>query len=196
VSAPLAPATERALRAALAGLDRRGFLRLAAGAAAAGLVPTGCGAGRAPPAGASLYVLSPRSYAVMDAVARRMVGPRGEALMTSGALDVAALVDAWLVGLGHVGATFEAALWTLELGVWPLVAKVRPFTALAPAAQDAVLDDLLRSRLALKRRLFAALKTFACLAFYAHPASHAGIGYPPPFGAGSVSIADAMQAWP
>jgi hypothetical protein len=192
VSAPLDAATARALRAALVGLDRRGFLRLAAGAAAAGVLPLGCGAGSAPPAGATLSVLSPRTYSVMDSVARRIVGPHGEALIAARSVDPALRVDAWLVGLGAVGASFEAALWTLELGVWPLLPKLRPFTALDPAAQDAVLADLQRSRLALKRRLFGALKTFACLGYYADPASHAGIGYPAAFGAGAVSIADAM----
>lgn len=192
MSAPLALETERALRAVLAGLDRRAFLRLSAAAAATGLLPTGCGAPVRPPPGAPLAVLSPRTWAVFDAAARRIVGPRGEALIAAGALDPATLADAWLARLGHVGADFDAALWTLELAPWPLVPKLRPFTALAPAAQDAVLLGLRDARFALPRQLFAAVKTFALLAFYAHPASHAAIAYPPPFGAGPVSIADAM----
>jgi hypothetical protein len=192
VSAPLAPRDERALRASLAGMDRRGFLRLAAGAAAAGLLPAGCAPGAGPPRGARLAVLSPRTWAVLDAAARRFVGPRGEALIAAGVLDPASLADGWLARLGHVGATFDAALWTVELAPWPLVPKLRPFTALAPAAQDDVLRGLRDARFALARQLFAALKTFSLLAFYAHPASHAAIAYPPPFGAGPVAIADAM----
>lgn len=192
MSAPLTPATERALRAALHGLDRRGFLRLAAGAAAAGLLPLGCGGGRPPPPGVALRALSPRGYAVLDAAARRIAGPRAAALIESRALDPARLADAWLAGLGPVGESFDAGLWTLELGVWPLLPKLRPFTALDASAQDAVLDDLLRSRLALKRRLFGALKTFSLLGCYADSASHALLSYPPPFGAGATSIDEAM----
>lgn len=64
----------------------------------------------------------------------------------------------------------------LEFGVWPLVAKLRPFSTLAGAAQDAVLADLMNSRLDLKRDLFRGLRSLALLVFYAHPASQSLTG--------------------
>jgi hypothetical protein len=84
------------------------------------------------------------------------------------------------------------ALAVLEFGVWPLVAKVRPFTALGARGQDAVLDDLARARLALKRQLFAGVRSLALLAFYTQPQSRAVSGYPGPFGSERIPIGAAM----
>ena len=69
---------------ALARLDRRGFLRLAGGMAAAGLLPTGCGGvppELAPPA--DLRILSPRGYATLNAAAVRLLGPPAAVLIRS-----------------------------------------------------------------------------------------------------------------
>ena len=81
------------------------------------------------------------------------------------------------------------ALWVLEWGVAPLVAKWRPFTALDGAGQDRVLEDLMRSRLDLKRDLFKGLKSLAMLTFYADPASRGRVGHPGPFDAAGIAAA-------
>lgn len=201
MSAPgLAPATEGALREAAAGLDRRSFLRLAGAAAALGLLPAGCGGGRAtlaPPPGVTLAALTPRSYAVLNAAAMRLLGPPAAALVAERRVDPARTTDAWLARLPELRAPVQQALLVLELAPWPIVAKLRPFTALDPAAQDAVLDDLMRSRLELKRALFKGVKSFACLSFYAAPEARALTGYPGPFGggtgAGRAAMAEAMR---
>ena len=201
MSAPeLAPSVEIALRDAAAGLDRRGFLRLAGLAAAAGLLPVGCGrapAALAPPHDLALAVLTPRSYAVLNAASMRLLGPAAAALVAERKVDPARTTDAWLDRVPELRAPVQQALLLLELAPWPIVAKLRPFTRLEPAAQDAVLDDLMRSRFEMKRALFKGVKSFACLSFYAAPEARALTGYPGPFGggteAGRAAMAEAMR---
>lgn len=183
------------LQRAAAALDRRGFLRLVSVAAAAGVLPAGCGrlpAALAPPAGAPLRVLAPRTWAAFTAATMRLVGPPGAALVASGSVAPAASADALLAGSPALAGPLVQGLWLLELGVRPLIAKWRPFTALDGPAQDGVLSDLAGSRLALKRALFAGLKSLAMATVYGTPAGRALTGYEGPFGLGRVTIADAM----
>jgi hypothetical protein len=80
-------------------LDRRSFLRFAGVAAAAGVLPSGCGgvpATLAPPADLSLAVLRPRDYATLTAAALRIVGPRGAALIDTRTVDVGRIADSLL----------------------------------------------------------------------------------------------------
>jgi len=193
---PARDAALREARAAFAALDRRGFLRLTAGLAAAGLLPTGCGAAPpelAPGPGVRLEVLTPRSYAVLRAASLRLLGPRAAALVGAGAVDPAALADAWLAPLPALGAQLHQGLLLLELAPWPLLPKLRPFTRLDDAGRDAVLHDLFTAQSDWKRALFKGLKSFACLTFYSAPPSRAITRYPGPFGDARVTIADAMR---
>lgn len=190
-------ALARDAEAAGRALGRRDVLRLAALAAGAGLVPSGCGgvpdelhAG----AGAELAVLTPRTYAVLTAATMRVVGPAGADLVARRVVDAGRVADRWLAGAPAVAEQLGTALLLLEYGVPPLVWKWRPFTRLAPDAQDAALDGLMRSRWDLARRLFAGVRALALLAFYGSPASRAVTGYPGPFGSDAVSIGDAMAA--
>ena len=191
----LVPAVEvhsRDAAASLARLDRRGFLRLAGVLAATGLLPSGCGG--VPPelnprAGVDLQVLSPRSYATFQAVAMRCVGPRGAEMIQAGRIDPARAADLWVARLPALAGPLVQALWVLEWGVAPLVAKWRPFTALDGAGQDHVLGDLMRSRLDLKRDLFKGLKSLSMLTFYSDPASRALVGFPGPLDAEGIVAA-------
>lgn len=189
--------SERDVAAALGALDRRAFLRLAGAVAALGLTPSGCGGvprELAPPAGLELRALSPRGYATFRAAAMRLVGHRGAEAIRSGRLDPAAAADAWVARLPGLRAALGQGLWVLEFGVYPVVAKWQPFTALAGSSQDAVLGNLMESRWDLKRDLFKGMKSLAMLAFYAQPASRALIGYPGPFD--REGIAEAMSDLP
>lgn len=181
------------LAQAAAALDRRAFLRLAGIAAAAGLVPVGCGDGQAPAEGTTLQLLSPRQYGTLTAAAARLVGPRGAALIRDRTVDPAASADALLARSPLVGGLVAQALTVLEFGVWPLLPKLRPFTALGGDGQDAVLHDLMTSSMALKQALFGGVRGIVMGAFYGHPATQALTGYPGPFGLGAVTIADAMR---
>jgi hypothetical protein len=162
-------------------LDRRGFLRFAGALAATGMLPSGCGGAPSelnPPAEVDLQVLSPRSYATFQAVAMRCVGPRGAEAIRGGRIDPARAADLWVARLPALAGPLVQALWVLEWGVAPLVAKWRPFTALDGVGQDRVLEDLMRSRLDLKRDLFKGLKSLSMLTFYSDPASRSLDGYP------------------
>jgi hypothetical protein len=192
VSAP-----EAAAAASLAALDRRAFLRLAAVAAGTGLLPTGCGGVPpvlAPPPDAVLGVLSPRAYATFQAVAMRCVGPRGAEAIQARRIDPARAADLWVARLPALAGPLVQGLWMLEWGVAPLVAKWRPFTALDGAGQDRVLEDLMRSRLDLKRDLFKGLKSLSMLVTYSTPASRALDGYPGPFDAAGIRAAMTTDA--
>lgn len=173
-------------------LDRRGFLRLAGIAAAAGVFPTGCGGlpeALAPPAGLRLGVLSPRGYATFRAVAMRLVGPRGVEAIRTGRSDPARAADQWALRVPALAGPLAQGLWVLEWGVAPLVPKWRPFTALDGVAQDRVLEDLMRSRLDLKRDLFKGLRSLALLTFYSDPANRPALGHPGPLDAAGIATA-------
>jgi hypothetical protein len=181
---------------AAAALDRRAFLRLAGAAAAAGLLPTGCGGvpeTLAPPATLHLAVLSPRAYATLNAAGACIVGPQGAALIERRTVDVAALADQLLSRSPAIARPLSQGLAVLEYGVWPLVAKVQPFTSLSEPARDAVLADLERSRIETKRALFAGVRALVLSTFYGSPATRLLSGYPGPFGFGAVTIADGME---
>jgi hypothetical protein len=177
-------------------LGRRRFLRAIGLLAGAGVVPTGCGgvpASLAPPDPVALQALSPRTYAVFTAAAMRLVGPRGAPLIAERTVDVGAVADAWLARTPALAGPLAQALLVLEFGAWPLVGKLRPFTALDGAAQDAVLTECMTSRLELKRSIFRGVRSLALLTFYGSAATRPLTGYPGPFGNDTVTIADAMR---
>lgn len=178
-----------------ATLERRAFLRVLGTAAVAGLVPSGCRGvpeRLVPDPNRPLAVLTPRGYATFTAAAARLTGPAGGELIARRTIDVGRAADRFLAGAPTLAAPLGQALLVLEFGVWPVVAKVRPFTALDGTAQDAVLDDLMRSRLDLKRQIFGGVRSLAMLAFYGTPESRAVSGYPGPFGSERVPIGAAM----
>ncbi len=180
-----------------ARLDRRGFLRLVGAVAATGMLPAGCSG--VPPAlnpadPATLQVLSPRAYATFQSVAMRCVGPRGAEAIQARRIDPARAADIWVARLPALAGPLVSGLWLLEWGVAPLVAKWRPFTALDGAGQDRVLEDLMRSRLDLKRDLFKGLKSLSMLTFYSAAESRALVGYPGPFDAAGIAAAMATHA--
>jgi hypothetical protein len=186
---------ETEVRRAARTLGRRDVLRLAGFAAAAGIVPSGCRgvpSDLAPPAGVRLRILTPRTYAVFTAAAARLVGPAGASLIRARGPDVGRQADRFLAGTPETAGPLGQALLVLEFGVWPLVPKLRPFTALDEVAQDAVLGGLMRSRFDLARRLFGGVRSLAYFAFYGARESRPLTGYPGPFGSDTVTIGDAM----
>lgn len=160
------------------------------------MLPGGCGGvpeTLAPPAGLSLSALRPCDYATLPAAALRVVGPRGAELIFSRTVDVGRLADELLARSPAVAGALSQALVVLEFGVWPLVAKLRPFTQLSGQAQDAVLTDLARSRLAVKHALYGGVRSLALLsAFYGAPQTRSLSGYPGPFGVGAVTVSDGL----
>lgn len=199
MSAPPEAALRAQAEAALRGLDRRAFLRALGGAAALGLLPgaaTGCGGlppALAPPPDLTLRALTPRAYAVLGAAARSVVGPDGAALIDAGAVDPARRADELLAASPELAEPLRQALLALELGVWPLLAKLRPFTALPPQGRDTVLEECMRSRLALKRRLYGGVRAISLLSFWSAPEARPLAHLPGTPGTPPVSIEDAMR---
>jgi hypothetical protein len=192
---------DAALRAAsardIAALDRRGFLRLVGLAAAAGVLPAACT--RAPaalPAPPGLRCLSACSWAVLNAAAARIVGPPGAALVAEQRVDPALRADAFLAAAPSLAGPLEQALLALEFAVWPLLPKLRPFSALGPEGQDAVLAHLAGSRIATKRRVFAGIRSVALMGFYGAPEARALVRYPMGAADPDAAIDDAMATPP
>lgn len=192
----LVPASfETEARASLGRLDRRGFLRAAVAAGAVLGAPLGCGdppEALGPAPDLALSHLSPRAYASFNAAAGRIAGPPAEHAIAAGAIDPALATDRWLAREPGLAAPLGQALWLLEWGVPPLVAKWRPFTGLDGAGRDAVLRDLMTSRLDLKRDVFRGIRSLVWVGVYSAPASRAWTGHPGPFGSVGVPIAAAM----
>ena len=184
------------LQRAAAALDRRAFLKAAGAVAAAGLLPAGCGGVPdllAPPPDLRLAALSRRAYATVNSVGARIVGPQGAALIERRTVDVGALADQLLARNPVLAGLLSQGLAVLEFGVWPLVAKFRPFTSLSAEAQDRVLADLAGSHFETKRELFGAVRALVFSTFYGAPATRLLSGYPGPFGFGRVTIADGLE---
>lgn len=180
----------------LSSLDRRAFLKLAGIGAALGVLPSGCGAappGLAPPTDLTLEALSPRTYVTFGAATARLVGPEAGRAIERGAIQPARTAESWLRTLPGVAPLLQQALLVLEFAPYPLVARLRPFTRLPGDAQDAVLDELMRSRFAWKRAVFGGVRGFAMLAYYSDPASRSLTRYPGPFGGPGATIEDAMR---
>jgi hypothetical protein len=154
-------------------------LRLAGVAIGLGVVPTGCSSmPEALVPQSALGVLTPRAYAVFTAAAMRLVGPEGAALIADRRVDVGLLADDWLGRTPAVARPLRQGLLLLEFGVLPLFGKVRPFTAIDAAAQDAVLTDCVTSRVDVKGAFFRGIRSLAMLAFYGAPATRALTGFP------------------
>lgn len=178
----MSDAQRRAAIDAISALDRRGFLKLAGLVAAAGVFPVGCRDASpplAPPPDLELVHLTPRTYAVFTAATARIVGPSGAQQIASGRLQPGARAEAFLASAPTLAPTLRQALLALEFGVPPLLAKLRPFTALSGEAQDAILRELIDSLFASKRLLFGGVRSLALLACYGDPLGLSWIDYPP-----------------
>jgi hypothetical protein len=132
-----------------------------------------------------LGLLTLEEYAVLAAVAARLVPgdgadaswPRAEAV------DCAGKIDALLATVHpDVGSDFRRLLRLFESGFLGtfIAASPRPFTRAAPADQDARLEAWRRSRIALLRSGYQAIKRLAHAAYYSSPEVYAKIGYPGP----------------
>jgi len=132
-----------------------------------------------------LRLLSAEEYAVLAAIAARVVPgdgadarwPRAETLDCAGKIDA-------LMATVHpeVGTDFRRLLHLCESGfVGAFTAgSPRPFTRAPAAEQDARLEAWRRSRLAVLRSGYQALKRLADAVYYSSPEVYALIGYPGP----------------
>jgi hypothetical protein len=155
-------------------LDRRGFLRATAGGgiaiAVASVLPAGCArdypqAGRD---GAKLQALSVKEYAIARAAA--------EALLVGVPVkpeDIAVRLDRELASAGDpMRKDFKSVLRLVEHLTF-LGGRTRRFTALSPTDRLAYLQGWSRSRFALRRGAYYAMKGFVSYLAYSDPATRA-----------------------
>ena len=135
-----------------------------------------------PPDG--LLVFTPAQFAVLDAVARRMVRPRPgwptvDQIGVARAADrIAARVEpSAQKELRQLLGLFENGLAGFLFG-----GRTRPFTRLDGEEQDRVLAEWRDSRLAVRRTGHAALRTLVLAGYYQSPSVWPAVGYSGPPG--------------
>lgn len=131
----------------------------------------------------ALRVLSVKEHQILQAAARRILDGAEPQVAAAGGdgVDVARWADGYLAGLDPaLQRDVKGLLQILEHGNLTSRAAAGRFTAMSPGEQDHVLDDWQRSRLALRRQGFQALKAMCCLAYYQDERSFKAIGYSGP----------------
>jgi hypothetical protein len=132
-----------------------------------------------------LKVLTAAEYAVMSAIAARMIPPAGEGAPGALALDLPATLDAFVAsGPAWLQKDFKALLWVVENALVGalMLERVTPFTQLSPDAQDRALEAMRASHVPLRKAMFYALKGLCASMYYADDRTWARMGYsgPPP----------------
>ena len=152
----------------MVGISRRGFLRVSLVTSGA-LIGAGLVAGcvRSIPEQAAdehPEVLSRRELAILVAIADRVITPI-DGTPTAGDARVARRIDRELAfNEGTLAGDVRAALSLVEYAPF-LDLRLRPFTRLTPAEQDAHLQACAESRWTTRRNAFSGLR-FLCLFFY------------------------------
>lgn len=186
-----------------ADLSRRRFLKISALAVGAGLVPTSCvdmPTHLGLPEGLELKVMDPWEYALVNAVARRMLGAKPAAMIDSREVDPARYLDETCALLDRsIFGRVRMAFGFLEYAPWPILPKFSRFTRASEEVQDRVLLDMQQSSLGIKKSIFVALKLLSGPAFYANAPAWRLMDYPgPPWNApGRHALATQYpDAWP
>lgn len=170
-----------------AGQQRRGFLKK--GLIGGAVLALGGGAGLFLRGGKEvalptegLQALSPREYAVVMALAARMIRPSG-AFPTIEAMQVGLNADRILTKVDDTALMemkqllnlFENALPNFLFGL-----RFAPFTQMAGEEQDVVLHEWITSGLEVRRTGYHALRGLVLAAYFVKPESWVATGYPGP----------------
>lgn len=129
-----------------------------------------------------LEALSPREYGVVWAIAERMI-PFRAGWPGVDQVRVAFHADRTVARLsGDARSEIKGLLGLFENGLTQFLfeGRGRPFTQLNSMEQDEVLASWERSRLALRRTGFLALRTLVMACYYGHELSWPKVGYPGP----------------
>ncbi len=199
-----------------AGVSRRSLFKKTLGGAAllaaAGAVPIALRQTklRDLPAGRALKFFTPAEYAIVAAIADRVLAeqlppgvepkdaPGGEPILpreitgqiatnppapSPAELDVAGRIDAFLAPSDPATARdFKQLLALFDNALFSLLGggPPKPFTQMAPAQQDRHLARWAHSRLAIQRTGYQAVKRLCGAIYYAAPEGYAAAGYPGP----------------
>jgi Gluconate 2-dehydrogenase subunit 3 len=165
-------------------IDRRRFLKSSGlGVALLGigtLLPEGCA--RYPKPSAKLRFFTAKEYAVVNAVAGRILGAAEEVGAGSGQVDVAANLDPWAATWDEEAQQqLRLMLRVFEHGTSLFDLQRKRFTRLPEAAQNRYLDGWMRSTLGARRVVFRALKTMSAAGFFQTPQTWPALGYDGPW---------------
>lgn len=131
----------------------------------------------------ALRALSPKAFRVLVAAADRICPGNGTTLPKASELGVPELIDTLVATLhpadqtqvGQLLGLLESPLAGLATG-----GRIRPFTQLAPEAQDAVLLDWQQHRWSVLRQSYRVLRNLVATTYHVQPKVFAAIGYPGP----------------
>ena len=139
---------------------------------------------------APLRTLSAREYAILVALAARMV-PSTDGSPDPTELDVAGRIDAFLAtcdpglqgDVKQVLALMENGLSNLVFGLTP-----RPFSASTPEVQEALLQGWRTSHLDIRRTAYKAINGLVAATYYGAVETYASVGYPGPPNYGNTEV--------
>ncbi len=129
-----------------------------------------------------LKVLGPTEYAVLMAIAARLV-PGGEGFPSVQEVGVGLNADGILARSDPAAVKEVKQLLKLfenALAGFLFAGRIRPFTRLTPQDQDAVLAEWQSSRLQIRRTGFTALRTLSIASYFGSPLSWSAVHYPGP----------------
>jgi hypothetical protein len=162
-------------------LSRRRFLKAVGGVVALGVLPTACTDLPGPlqvPGSLQLKVLAPWEYAVLNAVASRVLGPHAAELIKAGEVNPAAFIDDAFSRIDpQVPDAVRPAIALIEYAPWPVLPKWGRFTRVFEDAQDRALASLETSRFPLFNLAHGGLKLLTAASFYSARASAKITGY-------------------
>jgi hypothetical protein len=129
-----------------------------------------------------LLVFTPAQFAVLDAVARRVVRPRPgwPGVDRVGVARAADRIAAHVEPSAQKELQQLLGLFDNGLAGFLFGGRTRPFTRLEGPEQDAVLAEWRDSRIAVRRTGYAALRTLVIAGYYQSPEVWTAMGYPGP----------------
>lgn len=165
-------------------IDRRRFLKRSASGmvllSVGSLLPAGCS--RYPKPVAPLRVFDPREYAILNALAERLLGVEGAIGAGTSQIDVGANVDGFVVNWDtEAQRQLRTMLRVFEHGTYLFDLRRKRFTRLTASKQDEYLAGWMNSTLGVRRVIFRALKLLVAAGFYREPRAWTPIGYDGPW---------------
>lgn len=165
-------------------IDRRRFLqRTVSGIAlltVGSVLPAGCS--RYPKPAVRLRFFDSREYAIINAVAERLLGVEGGIGAGADRIDVGANVDALVADWdAEAQGQLRTMLRVFEHGTYLFDLRRKRFTRLTADKQDEYLSGWMNSTLGVRRLVFRALKLLVAAGFYGDAHSWTRIGYDGPW---------------
>ena len=129
-----------------------------------------------------MHFFSAKEYAILNAVAARLLGVPGRIGAGDDQVDVAGLVDPTVSGWDtDAQAQLRTMLRVFEHGTYLFDLQGKRFTRLGSAQQDRYLDGWMNSTLGARRIVFRALKALVATGYYQDARTWPRLGYDGPW---------------